>query len=142
MHARSMIPLCRYVRCCTDLAGLIRTCKVVYVRCKYGSYHKGTTLSLEYIKGSDSLPTSMLSVSNSVTDDVRKGHFQYTSGLFIDEVRVRLTPPLLARRRIAGFVIPWMLSLRTFLCLLAPPLPNPFPPFPRSDTFQPIYLEE
>ena len=46
---------------------------------------------------------------------------------------MRLTPPLLAKRRIAGFVIPWMLSLSTFLCLLAPPFPNPLPPFPLPD---------
>ena len=69
---------------------------------------------------------------------------------------ILLTPPLLARRLIAGFVIPWMLSLNTcqkisswyawkkcqlsniivcghfctFLCLFAPPFPRPFPPFP------------
>lgn len=27
----------------------------------------------------------------------------------------------------------WMLSRRTFLCRLAPPLPRPLPPFPRPD---------
>ncbi|RNA37089.1 hypothetical protein BpHYR1_046212 [Brachionus plicatilis] len=26
-----------------------------------------------------------------------------------------------------------MLSLKTFLCLLAPPFPRPFPPLPRPD---------
>ena len=55
---------------------------------------------------------------------------------------IRLTPPLLARRRIAGFVMPWMLSLRTLRCLLAPPLPNPFPPFPRPDIFDKLSFEE
>ena len=44
---------------------------------------------------------------------------------------IRLTPPRRARRRMAGLVIPWMLSRRTFLCRLAPPLPRPFPPLPR-----------
>ena len=64
---------------------------------------------------------------------------------------ILLTPPLLARRLIAGFVIPWMLSLNTcnqvhimwiqklgflenplstFLCLFAPPFPRPLPPLP------------
>ena len=31
----------------------------------------------------------------------------------------------------AGLVMPWMLSLKTLRCLLAPPFPSPFPPFPR-----------
>ena len=58
---------------------------------------------------------------------------------------IRFTPPLLASRRIAGFVMPcalkiikvfngedfaWMLSLNTLRCLLAPPFPNPLPPLP------------
>ena len=29
----------------------------------------------------------------------------------------------------------WMLSLKTFLCLLAPPFPKPLPPLPRPDIF-------
>ena len=37
------------------------------------------------------------------------------------------------KRRIAGFVIPWMLSRRTLRWSLAPPLPRPLPPFPRPD---------
>ena len=44
---------------------------------------------------------------------------------------IRFTPPRRARRRIAGFVIPWMLSLSTLRCLLAPPFPNPLPHLPR-----------
>ncbi|CAJ0917756.1 unnamed protein product [Ranitomeya imitator] len=36
----------------------------------------------------------------------------------------------------AGLVMPWMLSRRTFLCRLAPPFPRPFPPLPRPDIFQ------
>ena len=43
---------------------------------------------------------------------------------------IRLTPPLLASRRIAGLGMPWMLSLNTLRCLLAPPLPKPLPPLP------------
>src|SRR5271163_198717 len=38
---------------------------------------------------------------------------------------IRLTPPRRARRRIAGLVMPWMLSRRILRCLLAPPLPSP-----------------
>uniref|UniRef100_A0A0E0ECW0 Uncharacterized protein n=1 Tax=Oryza meridionalis TaxID=40149 RepID=A0A0E0ECW0_9ORYZ len=48
---------------------------------------------------------------------------------------MRFTPPLLASLRIAGFVIPWMLSRSTFRWRFAPPLPSPFPPFPRPDIF-------
>ncbi|KAM6571749.1 hypothetical protein CsatA_015829 [Cannabis sativa] len=46
-----------------------------------------------------------------------------------------LTPPRLAKRRIAGLVMPWMLSLRTLRCLLGPPFPKPFPPFPLPHIF-------
>jgi len=34
---------------------------------------------------------------------------------------------------VRGGVSHWMLSRSTFLCLLAPPLPRPLPPFPRPD---------
>uniref|UniRef100_A0A8R7PJ07 Uncharacterized protein n=1 Tax=Triticum urartu TaxID=4572 RepID=A0A8R7PJ07_TRIUA len=46
---------------------------------------------------------------------------------------MRFTPPLLASLRIAGLVMPWMLSRRTFRCRLAPPFPSPLPPLPRPD---------
>uniref|UniRef100_A0A8R7RFF8 Uncharacterized protein n=1 Tax=Triticum urartu TaxID=4572 RepID=A0A8R7RFF8_TRIUA len=46
---------------------------------------------------------------------------------------MRFTPPLRARRRIAGLVMPWMLSRSTFRWRLAPPLPSPLPPLPRPD---------
>ena len=46
---------------------------------------------------------------------------------------IRLTPPRRARRRMAGLVIPWMLSRRIFRWRLAPPCPRPFLPFPRPD---------
>jgi hypothetical protein len=29
----------------------------------------------------------------------------------------------------------WILSLKTFRCLFAPPFPRPLPPFPRPDMF-------
>ena len=51
---------------------------------------------------------------------------------------IRFTPPLLARRLMAGFVTPKIVSLMAFLaCLLAPTFPNPFPPdfpFPFAKT--------
>jgi len=43
---------------------------------------------------------------------------------------IRLTPPRRARRRMAGLVIPWMLSRRILRWRLAPPLPRPLPPLP------------
>uniref|UniRef100_A0A915IVS8 Uncharacterized protein n=1 Tax=Romanomermis culicivorax TaxID=13658 RepID=A0A915IVS8_ROMCU len=46
---------------------------------------------------------------------------------------MRLTPPRRAKRRMAGFVMPWMLSRKTLRWRLAPPLPNPLPPLPRPD---------
>uniref|UniRef100_A0A8R7ULR6 Uncharacterized protein n=1 Tax=Triticum urartu TaxID=4572 RepID=A0A8R7ULR6_TRIUA len=48
---------------------------------------------------------------------------------------MRFTPPRRARRRIAGLVMPWMLSRSTFRWRLAPPLPSPLPPLPRPDIF-------
>ena len=46
---------------------------------------------------------------------------------------MRLTPPRRASRRMAGLVMPWMLSRSTLRWRLAPPLPRPFPPLPRPD---------
>lgn len=46
---------------------------------------------------------------------------------------IRFTPPRRANRRIAGLVIPWILSRNTFRWRLAPPFPNPLPPFPLPD---------
>ncbi|MFO0131178.1 MAG: hypothetical protein ACK52J_00905 [bacterium] len=47
------------------------------------------------------------------------------------KVEILLTPPLLAKRLIAGLVIPSMVDFYVFLaCLLAPTFPTPFPPFP------------
>ena len=37
---------------------------------------------------------------------------------------MRLTPARLASLRMAGLVIPWISSRKTFLCLLSPPLPG------------------
>lgn len=46
---------------------------------------------------------------------------------------IRLTPPRRARRRMAGLVMPWMLSRRIFRWRLAPPFPRPFPPLPPAE---------
>jgi hypothetical protein len=46
---------------------------------------------------------------------------------------IRLTPPRRARRRIAGLVIPWMLSRKILRWRLAPPLPRPLPPLPPAE---------
>jgi hypothetical protein len=72
----------------------------------------------------------VLGVSNSVTDNALEEGLEDTTGLFVDHcdgistgwlrwrggksllAEIRLTPPRRARRRIAGLVIPWMLSRR------------------------------
>ena len=51
---------------------------------------QGASLSLEGvddIKSSDGLAASMLSVGDSVSDDVLEEHLQDTSGLLVDEAR-------------------------------------------------------
>jgi hypothetical protein len=89
----------------------------------------------------------MLGVGDGVTDDTLEEGLENTTGLFVDHcdalvvvlgprrrdnllAEIRLTPPRRARRLMAGFVIPWMLSRRILRWRLAPPLPSPFPPFP------------
>jgi hypothetical protein len=72
----------------------------------------------------------VLGVGDSVADDALEECLEDTTGLFVDHCRrvrtclawrrgwecllaeIRLTPPRRARRRIAGLVIPWMLSRR------------------------------
>ncbi len=51
---------------------------------------QGASLALECvhdIEGSDGLAASMLSVGDSVSDDVLKEHLQHTTGLLVDEAR-------------------------------------------------------
>ena len=43
--------------------------------------------SIDHIKGSDGLTTSMLSVGDSITDDVLKEDLEDSPGLLIDEAR-------------------------------------------------------
>ena len=59
-------------------------------KCLTSETVKCATLSLECVdnvKSSDSLPAGMLSVGDSVTDDILKEYFQDASGLFIDKAR-------------------------------------------------------
>ena len=47
------------------------------------------------------------------------------------KLEILFTPPLLARRLIAGFVIPSIVALGYFLaCRFAPVFPTPLPPLP------------
>lgn len=114
---------------------------------------KGAALALESvdnIEGGDCLALGVLSVGDGVTDDTLEEVLQDTTGLFVDHWRwvsielmklwrndllaeIRLTPPRRARRLIAGFVIPWMLSRRILRWRLAPPFPRPLPPFPPKE---------
>ena len=111
---------------------------------------EGTALALQSvdnIEGCHSLSLRVLSIGDGITDDTLKEGLQNTTSLFIDHccrvsiggsgddevnllAEIRFTPPRRARRRMAGLVIPWMLSRRIFRWRLAPPLPRPFPPFP------------
>jgi hypothetical protein len=112
---------------------------------------EGTALALEGVddvQGGDGLALGVLGVGNSVTDNTLEEGLEDTTGLFVDhcgDVRdvperrrgwegllaeIRLTPPRRARRRMAGLVMPWMLSRRILRWRLAPPLPRPLPPLP------------
>ena len=51
---------------------------------------QGAALALEgvhHVQGSDGLAASVLGVGDGVTDDVLQEHFQYTTGLLVDETR-------------------------------------------------------
>jgi len=92
---------------------------------------ESTALALECVdnvEGGDSLALGVLGVGDGITDDALEEGLQDTAGLFVDHcdcvsiasmqrrskgsllAEIRLTPPRRARRRIAGLVIPWMLS--------------------------------
>ena len=70
--------------------------------------------SVHHIHGCHSLPLGVLGVCHSITDHVLEENFENTTSLLVDQARVRLTPPRRARRRMAGLVMPWMLSRRIF----------------------------
>jgi hypothetical protein len=95
---------------------------------------KSASLSLEGIEnvhGSASLSMSVLGVGDSVTDDVFKEPSTHRGSPPL----MRLTPPLRTRSRIAGLVMTWMLSLKTFLCLFSPLLPITFSSFSASHCY-------
>jgi len=92
---------------------------------------EGSALALEgvdNVERGDGLALGVLGVGNSVTDHTLEEGLEDTTGLLVDHCRgsvtrnwdeksevsllaeIRLTPPRRARRRIAGLVIPWMLS--------------------------------
>jgi hypothetical protein len=72
----------------------------------------------------------VLGVGDGITDDALEEGLENTTGLFVDHcsavryalvgcrskgnllAEIRFTPPRRARRRMAGLVIPWMLSRR------------------------------
>ena len=63
---------------------------LLLARCLTSEAVKSAALSLECVddvKSGHSLPAGMLSVGDSVSDDVLKEHFQDASGLLIDEAR-------------------------------------------------------
>ena len=112
------------------------------------------------VEGCDSLALGVLGVRDGVSNDTLQEGLEDASGFLVDHwqmgiskpidqdmfreawkgkrykregsllAEIRLTPPRRARRRMAGLVIPWMLSRRIFRWRLAPPLPRPFPPLP------------
>ncbi len=81
---------------------------------------------VDNVEGGDSLSLSVFGVSDSITDDTLEEGLENTTGLLVDHwegisvvnvgsefyllAEIRLTPPRRARRRMAGLVIPWMLS--------------------------------
>lgn len=116
--------------------------------------------SVDDVEGGDGLSLGVLGVGDGVSDDAFEEGLEDSAGFLVDHcleyvsslrvyartrgrlcaegkgrevgllAEIRLTPPRRARRRMAGLVMPWMLSRRIFRWRLAPPLPRPFPPFP------------
>ncbi len=100
---------------------------------------QGAALSLQLVddvQRGDGLALGVLGVGDGITDDALEEGLEDTSGLLVDHcaaglaqpgsmdqtliwrenllAEIRFTPPRRARRRIAGLVIPWMLSRRIF----------------------------
>jgi hypothetical protein len=96
---------------------------------------QGASLALEgvdNVEGGDGLALGVLGVGDRVTDDTLEEGLEDTTSLLVDHcltrrlvvegcwccgegdllAEIRLTPPRRARRRMAGLVIPWMLSRR------------------------------
>jgi hypothetical protein len=91
-----------------------------------------TLESVDNVKRGDGLALGVLGVGDGVTDDTLEEGLEDSTGLLVDHcgalvtglglteagwrwnvlAEIRLTPPRRARRRMAGLVIPWMLSRR------------------------------
>ena len=89
---------------------------------------------IDHIERSDRLALRVLGVGDCVADDGFEEGFEDAAGFFVDHCRalsamfcfgeggrrveggllaeIRFTPPRRARRRMAGLVMPWMLSRR------------------------------
>ncbi len=93
-----------------------------------------SSLSLEFVddvESSGSFSPSVFSISDWVSDHGLQKGLQNCPRVVVTERRYFLHSPLLAKRRIAGFVIPSIVFFVFFLeCLLALTLPYPFTPFP------------
>ena len=81
---------------------------------------EGTSLPLEsvdHVHGGDGLPLGVLGVGDGVPDYVLEKNFKDSTGFLIDQARpeIRFTPPRRANLLMAGLVMPWILSRRTFL---------------------------
>ena len=88
------------------------------------------TSSLFVDKTRDTLDTS----TTGETTDSRLGNTPASQSCY-SNILVSLFPTPCAMRhsRVKDRSTHWMLSRRTFLCRLAPPLPRPLPPLPRPD---------
>ncbi|RUS69490.1 hypothetical protein EGW08_022758 [Elysia chlorotica] len=62
-----------------------------------------TLQGVDDIHGGDGLALGMLGVGDSVTDYVLEEDLEDTTGLFVDEARIRFTPPRRARRRMRAW---------------------------------------
>ena len=106
---------------------------------------KGSSLSFQSIHNihsSHSLSFCMFSVCNSILYDIFKENLEHSTSFFIDKPRDTFDTTSASQTKNAGFVMPWMLSLRIFLCFLAPPFPSPLPPLPRPDMMKSFALCE
>ena len=92
--------------------------------------------SVDNVERGDGLALGVLGVGDCVADDAFEEGLEDTTGFFVDHwgevlvccvvdvgkgrwgrdilAEIRLTPPRRARRRMAGLVMPWMLSRRIF----------------------------
>jgi len=90
---------------------------------------QGATLtfqSIDDVHGGDSLPLGVFSVCDSVTDDVLKENLQDTTSFLIDETADTLDTTTTGQTTDCRLG-----DTLDVITRFAPPLPRPFPPFPR-----------